>query len=1093
MNRFFSPILFLFLPFFTYSQTNPSPFDLSSGNYSFSNWQSSSAAGTYPPNIVFHRGPSQDPNLAAEPNADYTAAYNLTSGSRMSGLGTDGFSWRNTGTTGNLGAAVLALNTTGMSTVRVTWTGGTVAVDNPTRDYRVRLQYRVGTSASFSDVPGPVEYVVNSTAGHSQTFGPTLLPPAVNNQPVVQLRWKYYSNGGSNTRPQLRVGNILVEANAGEASGDGTGSAKILPDTILGPVATSIQIIYRRDTSFTVNGLRIVIPSAFSWSHSMGDVSYTNMTADKNINGDTLTLSNITFSADSTIVTIANVASPETTGVYTFKIQTKQNNFADIAPQQIVAFGNPLPIAEMKANDVNGVMENLGKLITIRGIVTVANQFNGPSYIQDNSGGMAIFGSLFSTNVNIGDEVVVSGLVQPFNGLSEIAYPKLHSIISTGNIVEPEIVTANQIANDGASGVEVYEGKLVRVNGVTVTGTGNWAGNTNYPLSDATGSTEIRISTATDIAGMPIPSGAFDLIAVVGQFKQTSPLIGGYQITPRFKTDVISSGPLIESLPVESNIQPTSITINWTTVNDGTTRLWYGITPGFELGLKENGDAVSKEHSITLDGLTPSTIYYIKAFSAAGSDTSFAATFRASTASNSSTGKMNVYFNKSIKTELARGENAQSVGNGIVNKIIERINAAQYSIDVALYSLSGTPGVGTNVANALAAAKERGVKVRVIGEYDNRSTSPWTTLANGSVSVIFDNFDAANAGNGLMHNKFLVIDNRNPALPDTVDWVWTGSWNATDPGNNDDAQNVIEIQDRALSNAYTIEFEEMWGSSTETPNASISRFGARKTDNTPHRFIINGIPVELYFSPSDRTTSQIIRTINKAAYSIDIALLSFTRTDIANAIIARENAGVKAHALADVNNSSWSVFSTLASNGIDVRLKGSDVTGFLHHKYGIIDAETNASTPYVITGSHNWSSNAENSNNENTLIIQSSRIANLFLQEFGARYENAGGTDVLLGVKERNNNVPIAFALEQNYPNPFNPATSIQYSMPSSQKVMLKVFDVIGREVVTLVNEVKEAGNYKVNFDASKISTGIYFYTLHAGNFVQTKKMLLLR
>jgi len=85
------------------------------------------------------------------------------------------------------------------------------------------------------------------------------------------------------------------------------------------------------------------------------------------------------------------------------------------------------------------------------------------------------------------------------------------------------------------------------------------------------------------------------------------------------------------------------------------------------------------------------------------------------------------------------------------------------------------------------------------------------------------------------------------------------------------------------------------------------------------------------------------------------------------------------------------------------------------------------------------------------------------------------------------------FELEQNYPNPFNPATSIHYSIGSSQFVSIKVFDVLGNEVAVLVNEEKTAGNYKIEFNASNLSSGIYFYKLQAGSFVETKKMILLR
>ena len=85
------------------------------------------------------------------------------------------------------------------------------------------------------------------------------------------------------------------------------------------------------------------------------------------------------------------------------------------------------------------------------------------------------------------------------------------------------------------------------------------------------------------------------------------------------------------------------------------------------------------------------------------------------------------------------------------------------------------------------------------------------------------------------------------------------------------------------------------------------------------------------------------------------------------------------------------------------------------------------------------------------------------------------------------------FSLEQNYPNPFNPTTSIKYAISSKQFAQLKIYDILGNEVTTLVNEEKPAGNYEVNFDASKFSSGVYFYQLKAGNFISTKKMILLR
>ncbi|MBK7381392.1 MAG: T9SS type A sorting domain-containing protein [Ignavibacteriales bacterium] len=88
---------------------------------------------------------------------------------------------------------------------------------------------------------------------------------------------------------------------------------------------------------------------------------------------------------------------------------------------------------------------------------------------------------------------------------------------------------------------------------------------------------------------------------------------------------------------------------------------------------------------------------------------------------------------------------------------------------------------------------------------------------------------------------------------------------------------------------------------------------------------------------------------------------------------------------------------------------------------------------------------------------------------------------------------PVEYSLLQNYPNPFNPNTSINYSIPEKAFVTLKIYDVLGNEVVELINEQKEPGNYQIDFNASGLSSGIYYYTLTAGNFTSTKKMILMK
>ena len=110
----------------------------------------------------------------------------------------------------------------------------------------------------------------------------------------------------------------------------------------------------------------------------------------------------------------------------------------------------------------------------------------------------------------------------------------------------------------------------------------------------------------------------------------------------------------------------------------------------------------------------------------------------------------------------------------------------------------------------------------------------------------------------------------------------------------------------------------------------------------------------------------------------------------------------------------------------------------------------------------------------------------------GSPSANVNGGSVLVGVTEKEN-FPLDFDLSQNYPNPFNPTTKIEYSLPSKEYVILKIYDIMGNEISVLVNEQKEAGKYQTNFDASALTSGVYIYSLQAGNFYQSHKMLLIK
>src|SRR5574342_625908 len=97
------------------------------------------------------------------------------------------------------------------------------------------------------------------------------------------------------------------------------------------------------------------------------------------------------------------------------------------------------------------------------------------------------------------------------------------------------------------------------------------------------------------------------------------------------------------------------------------------------------------------------------------------------------------------------------------------------------------------------------------------------------------------------------------------------------------------------------------------------------------------------------------------------------------------------------------------------------------------------------------------------------------------------------GIETEHNYIPNKYFLSQNFPNPFNPSTKIRYSIPQTTFVSLKIYDILGNEIAALVNEEKQIGNYEVEFKGDRLSSGIYFYNLKAGEFSETKKMIILK
>ena len=606
--------------------------------------------------------------------------------------------------------------------------------------------------------------------------------------------------------------------------------------------------------------------------------------------------------------------------------------------------------------------QGVGATVTVTGIVTNGDELGPIRYIEDATAGVALYDPTTLVGVVRGDEVTVTGVLVDYNGLLEMTPVNSSITNSIGNLSTPQLVTPIQIG-------EATESELIQINNVIFNSGGSLftAGSHDFTSNAETGKVYIR--AGSPLENSLIPMGPVTLIGISSQYTFSTPANDGYQVLPRDSADIIQTGGLIfTSSVMQSNITTSSFDLSWSVSDSSTTNCNYGLTTS--LGTPVNNGGNTTSHTLSLTGLSPATFYYVQCYSVDGLDTAFSNIGVYSTASNSS-GIIRPYFNHSVDVSVSTGVDAQNITTAFNDTIEAYMDLAQNTLDICVYNASDAT-IGTAINNAY----DRGVAVRYIADDD--VTNTMLSSLHPNIPIVYR--DPAPAG--IMHNKFIIVD----ANSTNNSWVMGGSTNWTNPSNLfNDYNNLIFIQDEAIAKVYTLEFEEMWGGT----------FGDSKLDNTPHNFKVNGKHVEVYFSPSDQTTSHILEFISEVDYSLEFGLLGFTRDDLGLAVIDKDSEfGVNVRGIVEQENINGSEFSNLVAAGVNVR-SHQGVTNSLHHKYAIADANSIASDPTILTGSHNWSSNAENNSDENTLIIHDATTANIYLQEFEKRWGELGGTNAI--------------------------------------------------------------------------------------------------
>ncbi len=446
--------------------------------------------------------------------------------------------------------------------------------------------------------------------------------------------------------------------------------------------------------------------------------------------------------------------------------------------------------------------------------------------------------------------------------------------------------------------------------------------------------------------------------------------------------------------------------------------------------------------------------------------------------------KIRIYFNHPVNTSVSTGVNAVYLpGVSSADTIVAYIDRAKYSIDIAQfeYIQDASYGAYANIAAAVDSAYARGVTVRWIFD---------SSISNSGMSVLDPAIHTLTrpGGSGIMHNKFIIIDANSADPNDPV--VWSGSYDWTSHMMYAEYNNMLFLQDQALARAYTAEFNQMWGSSTAIPDATAAKFGAAKSDLGAHIFHIDGHLVELYFSPSDGTNNHIQDAISSANTDLYFGMYTFTYTANANMIVDKFHTGVYVSGIDDNFSNPYTPYD-LFTTYLGSHFKVYSGSGVYHSKELIVDPSDTCSDPLVLTGSHNWSLSADNNNDENTLIIHSDTIANMYYQSFYADFISLGGTlssvpgcGAVVSVKNvEENNISI-------FPNPTNGNITVRYELQAFQNVSIDLYDIFGQRIQTAANiDPQQRGEH--SYQLSVNQPGVYYLKMTIGGRHHTQKIIV--
>lgn len=696
-------------------------------------------------------------------------------------------------------------------------------------------------------------------------------------------------------------------------------------------------------------------------------------------------------------------------------------------------------VAQLSIAEVNNLPA--GSVVSTTGTMTTGDEFGQLKYMQDDEAGIALYSSVLD-GVQPGDSIIVSGVLSVYRGQLQISPVNSFQIIASGKITHAlQVDDLSEIADPQFASRKINL-PCIGIQSCENTLTDGW-----YTIFDPTGNkARLLVDPSTPLDDYPITTHPITLSGIWATFEDQ------YQLLGQNIADA-SEGACHIIAPAEINFVGHKTQFSWSDLPAGVTTLWIGeeeFTRSLDFGMWSGPLAVIPP------ALPQGMIYKVRIEQIDDEGQHYFSPSVHFMEPSSPATPIEILFNRSVNADFSDGSAPIATGSSAIETdIIARIDQVQSTLDIAMYNTTRNA-----IVQAITRAAQRGVSVRYLAE---------ETTSNSAIdgALIFPVW--FRSADGIMHNKFIIAD----AADSLHAWVWTGSTNFSTNQLSTDPNHAYIIHDQALARSYQREFEEMWG--TEA-NHSDARYGDVKTDNTVHQFLIGNTRIESYFSPSDETNCHLLEALRTANHHVEIGLLLLTKEDLIDEIISLHEEGIAVRVILEDEASSTTAVSRLRQ--ADVPLGIYDFSPLFHHKYAIIDEGFPDSDPMVISGSHNWTWSADNINDENTIIFHDPSIANIFRQEYEARWEEIYPTSVSA----------ISGQALNLWPNPAS--SSLQLSNLTSFDASGIIVDMIGHPLTSFQLSQNSQRTFQIPSDWAN---GIYFLQWTCNGHQEISKIIIAR